>query len=108
MAWTTDYVRKIVYQLAASSEQGRGARLTPETVDLILAALRVYRGRRVARPSDKARDGLQIEAVDELNLPLEVLAATPDENIAHAILMAAKKRFPARNIVLRGATVSRR
>jgi hypothetical protein len=106
MAWTTDYVRTIVNQLAVSSEQGNGSDLTAEAVNLALAALRAYRGGLVALRSGESLEGFQIEAIDDLDLPREVLAATPDESIARAALAEAKKRFPDRNIVLRGATSS--
>jgi hypothetical protein len=106
MAWTTDYVRKLVNQLVDSSEQRSGADLTPEAVDLALAALRFYRSGPVALRPAEADDGFQIEAFDDLNLPREVLAVASDESIAQAALAQAKKQFPARNIVLRGTTSS--
>jgi hypothetical protein len=106
MAWTTDYVRRLVSQLAASSERGSSANITPEAVNLILAALRgSHRWLNAASPAT-AFDGFQIDAIDDQNLPLEVLATTPDEDIAHAMLAAAKKQLPARNIVLRETTSS--
>ena len=106
MAWTTDYVRTVVNQLATSSKQGSGSDLTPEAVNLALAALRAYRGGLVSLRTGESLEGFQIEAIDDLDLPREVLAATPDESIARAALAEAKKRFPTRNIVLRGATSS--
>jgi hypothetical protein len=106
MAWTTDYVRKLVDQLVGSSEQRSGVDLTPDAVDLALAALRVYRSGPVALRPAEAVDSFQIEAIDDLNLPREVLAIASDQSIAHAALAQAKKQFPARNIVLRGTTSS--
>jgi hypothetical protein len=91
MAWTKDYVRRLVDQLAASSERGSGASITPEAANLILAALRSsHRWLDAAFPA-QAFDGFQFEAIDNQNLPLEVFATTPDEDIAHAMHCGGKE-----------------
>jgi hypothetical protein len=108
MAWTTDFIRNLVNALAASSQERSDVTLTSESVDLILAALRAYRGASYARLAEEPLDGFQIEAVDDFDLPREVLATTPDENIAQTMLTEAKRRFPGRKIVLRGATISKK
>jgi hypothetical protein len=61
MAWTTDYVRTVAKRLAIASGQGSGADLTRDDVNLILAALRVYRGGDAALRPAEAPDGFQIE-----------------------------------------------
>jgi hypothetical protein len=101
MAWTTDHVRELVNQLAVSLGQGSGGELTPEAVNLALTAIRAHR-RGLEWRQPKRLKGFQVEAIDGPNLPREVLAITSDENIAHAALAQAKRRFPARTIVLRG------
>jgi hypothetical protein len=105
MAWTTDCVRKLVDQLDSSLERGSGGELTPEAVDVALTVIRAHR-RELVAPAETP-EGFQVEAIDDLNMPGEVLAITPDENIAHAALAQAKRRFPARNIVLRGRRLAR-
>src|ERR1700722_20344753 len=100
MAWTTDHVRKLAKQLAVSLEEGSGGELTPEAVNLALTAIHAHR-RGLVMPAETPK-GFQVEAINDLNLPREVLAITSDENIAHAALAQAKRHFPARTIVLKG------
>ena len=104
MLWTMDDIRKLMEQLTASSRSGRGAKLTPAAVNIALVALRAYRDRLASPPATKAIPGFQIEALDNMGLPREVLATIVDERVAHTTLAEAKKRFPDRNIVLRGTT----
>jgi hypothetical protein len=101
-----DHFRKLVKQLTNSLARGSGANLTPEDVDIALAALRAYRREPVPRRATDAAVSFQIETLDELNLPRKMLAITFDERVAHAGLAVAKKQFPDNNIVLRGTTSS--
>jgi hypothetical protein len=97
-----DSIRKLVMQLATSSARGSGANLTPEAVNLALPALRAYRRRLAPRPVAEGVVSFQIEAHDDLNLPEKALATTLEESIARVIFAAAKRRFPAQHITLRG------
>ena len=106
MLWAEDDIRKLVEQLTASSRRGSGANLTPEAVNIALAALRAYRDGRSPRPVTEAIVGFQVVAFDGMDLPSEVLASTADERIAHTTLAKAKRRFPDQKIVLRGKSRS--
>jgi hypothetical protein len=106
MFWTDDDVRKLVELLTASSRQGGDAELTPEAVNITLAALRAYRDKLASPPAAGAIVGFQVEALDELGLPREVLVATVDEGVARSTLAKAKNQFPDQKIVLRARTIS--
>jgi hypothetical protein len=99
-------VRKLVERLAVSSERKRGANLTSEQVELIVAVLRAYHRRLLPRPPTEPVASFEIEALDDLNLPRFVLASTLDESIAHAMFAKARRRFPVGLVVLRGTTSS--
>jgi hypothetical protein len=101
-----DRVRKLVKQLTNSLARGSGANLTPEAVDIALAALRAYPRARVPRRAADAVVSFQIETLDDLNLPRKMLAIVFDESVAHAGLAVAKKQFSDKSIVLRGTTSS--
>jgi hypothetical protein len=85
---------------------GSGAELTPKSVNVALAALRAYRDKLISPPVTGAIISFQIEALDGMGLPREVLAITVDERITRSALAKAKKRFPAQKIVLRAKTSS--
>ena len=104
MLWVEGEIRKLVGQLTASSHGGRGAKLTPESVNVALAALRAYRDKVTPPLANAAITKFQIEVLDSMGLPQEVLATIVDERIARSALAEAKKRFPDRKIVLRGTT----
>ena len=106
MLWVVDDVRKLVVQLTASSRKSRDAKLTPEAVNVALAALRAYREKITSPSATEAIGTFQIEALDNMGLPQEVLAIIADERIARSALAEAKKQFPDRKIVLRGRTSS--
>jgi hypothetical protein len=106
MLWTEGEIRRLVEQLTASSRDGRAAKLTPKSVNIALAALRAYRDKLTSPPVSAAVVSFQIEALDGMGLPREVLAITIDERVARATLAKAKKRFPSQEIVLRGKTSS--
>jgi hypothetical protein len=101
-----DRFRKLVKQLTISLARGSGANLTPEAVDIALAALRAYPRARAPRRAADAVVSFQIESLDDLNLPRKVLAIVFDESVAHAGLAVAKKQFSDKSIVLRGTTSS--
>jgi hypothetical protein len=106
MLWVTDDVRKLAEQLTASSYEGRGAKLTPASVNIALAALRAHRDKLTSPPATEAIVSFQIEVLDSMGLPREVLGTATDERVAHTALAEAKKRFPRQKIVLRGKTSS--
>jgi hypothetical protein len=101
-----DDLRKLVTRLTVSSH-GRGrAKLNPKSVNIALAALRAYLVKPTSPPATTAIVSFQIEALDNIGLPLKVLATTYDKRIAHATLAKAKQRFPGRMIALRGKSRS--
>jgi hypothetical protein len=106
MLWTDDDVRRLVELLTASSLEGSDAELTPEAVNIVLAALRAYGDKLASSPHTGAIVSFQIEALDEMGLPREVLATTVDECLARSTLVKAKKRFRNQKIVLRAKTIS--
>jgi hypothetical protein len=97
-----DDIRKLVTQLTAASHSRSGARLNPKSVNIALAALRAYLDKPASRPVTTAIVSFQIEALDNIGLPLEVLAVAGDERIAHTTLARTKELFPSRMITLRG------
>jgi hypothetical protein len=99
-----DDVHKLVEQLIASSRDGSDVDLTPEAVNIVLAALRAYRDKRAAPSTTAAIVEFQIEALDKFELPRQVLATTIDEAVARSTLANAEKRFPNQRIVLRART----
>ena len=96
-----DDIRKLVTQLIAASRRRSGAELNPKSVDIALAALRAYL-EKPAAPGTTTIVSFQIEALDDIGLPVEVLATTGDKRIARTTLARAKERFPDRMITLRG------
>jgi hypothetical protein len=102
MFFVDDDIRKLVAQLSASSHGRSGAKLNPKSVNIALAALRASLEKRASPPAATAIISFQIEALDNIGLPLEVLATTGDKRIAHTTLATAKERFPNRMIALRG------
>jgi hypothetical protein len=101
-----DDIRKLVTQLIAASRSRSGAKLNPKSVDVALAALRACLEKPASRPVTTAIVSFQIEALDNIGLPAEVLATTGDKRIAHTTLARAKARFPDRMITLRGKSSS--
>ncbi|WP_158813651.1 hypothetical protein [Methylocapsa sp. S129] len=106
MLWAEDDVRKLVEKLTASSRGGSGANLTPEDVDIAVAALRAYCDKLLSPPATGAIVSFQIEALDGVGLPREALATTVDPRVARSAFARAKRRFPDQKIVLRGQTIS--
>ena len=97
-----DDIRKLAAQLAVSSHGRIRAKLNPKSVKITLAALRAYLDKPTSPPATRSIVSFQIEALDNIGLPLEVLATTGDKRIAHATLAKAKECFPDRMITLRG------
>jgi hypothetical protein len=93
MRWAEEDVRKLVEKLTELSRGGSGAELTPKSVNVALAALRAYRDKLTSPRVTGAIVSFQIEALDGVGLPREVLATTVDEHLAHATLAKAKKQF---------------
>jgi hypothetical protein len=106
MFFVDDDIRKLVAQLSASSHGRSRAKLNPKSVNIALAALRAYLNEAASPRAATAIVSFQIEALDNMGLPLEVLATTVDERVAHATLAEAKQRFPGRTIALRGKSRS--
>ena len=97
-------IHKLADQLAQHSQRGAGAHLTPECVDLALAALRAY-GDMLGPPKIKrTRQMFQVEAMDSRGWPEEVLAVVRDALIARAAFEEAVKQHPDRKIRLRHGT----
>jgi hypothetical protein len=99
-----DDIRKLVTQLTAASHSRSGAKLNPKSVNIALAALRAYLDKPTSPPVTTTIVSFQIEALDNIGLPVEVLATTGDKRIAHTTLARAKQRFPDRMITLRGTS----
>jgi hypothetical protein len=70
-----------------------------------LTALRAYL-EKPAAPGTTTIVSFQIEALDNIGLPVEVLATAGDKRIARTTLARAKQRFPDRMITLRGKSRS--
>jgi hypothetical protein len=100
-----DDIRRLVAQLTISSHSRSQAKLNPKSVNIALAALRAYLDKSASPPATTAIVSFQIEALDNIGLPFEVLATTGDKRIAHITLAKAKQRFPGR-IALRGKSRS--
>jgi hypothetical protein len=101
-----DDIRRLVAQLTVSSQGRSRAKLNPKSVNIALAALRACLDKPVSPPATTAIVSFQIEALDNIGLPLEVLATTGDKRIAHTTLAKAKQRFPGRMIALWGKSRS--
>jgi hypothetical protein len=106
MFHTDDDIRKLVMQLIAASRSRSGAKLNPKSVDIAFAALRAYLEKPAAPPGTITIVSFQVEALNNIGLPVEVLATTGDKRIAHTTLESAKERFPGRMIALRGKSSS--
>jgi hypothetical protein len=106
MLWVEDDIRRLMEQLTESLHRGRGAKLTPTSVNIALAALRAHRDKLTSPPVTAAIVSFQIEAQDGMGLPREVLATTVDGHLARAMLAKATKRFHGQKVALRGKTSS--
>jgi hypothetical protein len=106
MLSTDDDIHKLVEQLTASSRRGTDANLTAEAVNIALAALRAYLDKLVSPSAFAPIASFQIETLDDMGLPGEVLATTVDEGVARSTLAKAKRRFPKQEIVMRAKTMT--
>ena len=94
-------IHKLADDLAQQSQAGSGARLTPDAVNIALAALRSHADVLGPPKSVKTRRAFQIEALNSQGWPEEVLAAVNDEVIARAAFEAAVRQHPGRKLRLR-------
>jgi hypothetical protein len=97
-------ISRLADQLAQYSQQGAGAHLMPESVDLALAALRAYADMLGPPKIKRTRQMFQIEAMDSRGWPQEVLAVVSDPLIAQAAFEEAVRQHPDRRIRLRRGT----
>jgi hypothetical protein len=97
-------IHKLADQLAQHSQQGSGAHLAPQSVDLALAALRAYADMLGPPRIKRTRRMFQIEALDDRGWPQEALAVVSDEHIARAAFEEAVKQRPGCKIRLRRGT----
>ena len=88
-----DDIRKLVTQLTVASRSRCGAKLNSKSVNIAWAALRAYLGKHAAPPGTTMIVSFQIEALDNIGLPVEVLATTGEKRIARTTLATAKERF---------------
>jgi hypothetical protein len=101
-----DEICKLAAQLAEASESREGARLEPKSVLVALAALRACRDKRPFPRGQDSPELFQIELVDSLGSPGQVLAVIRDAVTARAAFEAAQKQNPNRTIVLRRPRMS--
>jgi hypothetical protein len=94
-------VRRLSEELLRQSRKGSGADLTPEEVDVALAALRSMAGIAVQKNLDRRNRPLQVELLDDQGWSVEMLAILVDEPVARAAFAAAVKQRPERRIMLR-------
>ncbi|WP_158816148.1 hypothetical protein [Methylocapsa sp. S129] len=106
MRWVEEDVRKLEEKLTALSRGGGGGRLTPKSVNITLTALRGCRGRLISPLTTEAIVSFQIETLDGMGLPGEVLAINVDERVARTAFAKAKTQFPDQKIMVWGKTSS--
>jgi hypothetical protein len=94
-------VRNLVDRLTQASQRGVGARLTPRSVNVALAALRAHIAGGAPARTKRTRATFQIELMDRQGWPEEVIATTSDPLIAQAALAEARKQRPDCTIILR-------
>jgi hypothetical protein len=94
-------VRNLVERLAQASQRGVGARLTPRSVNVALAALRALLAGGAPIKTKRSRAMFQIELMDRQGWPEAVIATTSDPLIAQAALVEARKQRPDSTIILR-------
>jgi hypothetical protein len=94
-------VLRLSQELSHKLRRGEGANLTPEEVDVALAALRAMAGITVQKNLDRRNNAFQIELLDDQGWPVEVLAILVDEPVARTAFAAAVKQRPERRIMLR-------
>jgi hypothetical protein len=95
-------IRRLIGQLAHASQKRAGARLTPGSVNLMLAVLKAHAGGGAAARMNRSRAMFQIELVDRQGWSEKVIATFSDALVADAALDEARRRNPGRTIILRG------
>jgi hypothetical protein len=94
-------VRNLVDRLAQASQRGVGARLTPRSVNVALAALRAHIAGGAPIRARRFRATFQVELMDRQGWPEAVIATASDPLIAQAALAEARKQHPDCTIILR-------
>jgi hypothetical protein len=95
-------IRRLIGQLSHASQKRAGARLTPGSVNLMLAVLKAHAGGGAAARMNRSRAMFQIELVDRQGWSEKVIATFSDALVADAALDEARRRNPGRTIILRG------
>jgi hypothetical protein len=95
-------IRRLFDQLAHASQKQAGARLTPGSVNLMLAALKAHADGGSAAKVNRSRAMFQIEFVDRQGWSEKVIATFSDALIANAALDEARRRNPDCTIILKG------
>jgi hypothetical protein len=94
-------IRRLFEQLAHASEKRAGARLTPGSVKVMLAALKAQADGAADR-MNRSRAMFQLEFVDGQGWSEKVIATFSDALIADAALDEARRQNPGCTIRLRG------
>jgi hypothetical protein len=94
-------VRRLSRESRSKLRRGKGADLTPEELDVALAALRSMAGITVEENLDRRNSAFQIELLDDQGWTVQVLAILVDEPVARGAFAAAVKQRPERRIMLR-------
>jgi hypothetical protein len=95
-------IRRLFDQLAHASQKRAGARLTPGSVNLMLAALKAQGDVGAAAKMNRSRAMFQIEFVNRQGWSEKVIAIFSDVLVANAALDEARRRNPGCTIILRG------
>jgi hypothetical protein len=92
----TESVHELVELLAASASEGASVNLTRNAVNITLTAIRAYSERVASLPAPDATVSFQVEELDWLDLPHEVVAFAANEGYARIILEQAQRIYPDR------------
>jgi hypothetical protein len=97
-------IRRLSDELRRALQKRKGADLTPEDVDVALAALRSVATLPGQPKLERRNETFQIELLDAQGWPVEVLASVADYPIARAAFAAAVEGRPTGRIRLRRST----
>jgi hypothetical protein len=97
-------VRRLSDELRRALQKRKGADLTPEDVDVVLAALRSLATSPGQPKLERRNETFQIELLDAQGWPVEVLASVADYPVARAAFAAAVDGRPTGRIRLRRST----
>jgi hypothetical protein len=95
-------IRRLFDQLAHASQKQAGARLTPASVKLMLAALKAHADGGSAAKVNRSRAMFQLEFVNRQGWSEKVIATFSDALVADAALDEARRRNPDCTIILKG------